>query len=422
MRFALIALVIGLALSSGAPAGAVESSSCVSQPTATRPARAGCGEALGLLGATGVSVSPDGRWIDVAASTSGAIATFAAEGDQVRQVGCVSDTGGDGRDGTDGACVDAHALRGAKGVVASPDGRHVYAAAVRSGAVTAYIRSDTGTLTQVQCVKDSALESRCDDGRALGGARDAAISSDGRHVYVAAGAGAVATFARDAATGRLAQTGCVSATGNDGACDDGTGLYGATAVDVAPGGAHVYVAAARSGAVTTFRRDPSTGALRQTGCSIGEAPRGATACRRVPSVTGARSLVVAADGRRVAVAGSRAVTVLRRAPEDGTLSFARCAASLYEGRCASRRGVDGAFSAALLQDRLIVGASASVLALPAALAGPGACAGRPSRCAPSPALDVVRDLAFSPRGDMAYAVSSRHHALTVLDLTGARSG
>ena len=55
---------------------------------------------------------------------------------------------------------------------------------------------------------------------------------------------------------------------------DATASRGATGMAMSPDGTTLYVAAATSNAVDVFARDPATGALRQTGCYMSEAPPG----------------------------------------------------------------------------------------------------------------------------------------------------
>ena len=108
----------------------------------------------------------------------------------------------------------------------------------------------------------------CGRGRGLIDAAAVVVSPDGENAYVAAsGSSAVSSFARDRATGRLAQRNCVSANGTSGvdgtkgACADGSALSGATAVAVSGDGKYVYAASWDSGGVAvsrgTRRRAPS---------------------------------------------------------------------------------------------------------------------------------------------------------------------
>ena len=117
----------------------------------------GCGDARGLLSPYAVAVSPDDKHVYVASSGaeaagSNAIVAFSRAGDTgaLTSAGCVSDSGGDGRPGTDGFCADGDALLGASAVAVSPDGRHVYVASHISNGLAWLARdADAGTLTPV---------------------------------------------------------------------------------------------------------------------------------------------------------------------------------------------------------------------------------------------------------------------------------
>jgi hypothetical protein len=143
-----------------------------------------------------------------------------------------------------------------------------------SDAVAAFARDPTtGALTQLAgtagCVSETGNGGACADGRALDRARGLAITEDGANVYVGSEiADAVAVLTRDPSTGRLTQpagtTGCVSETGAD-SCVDGVALDGPRSVAVSPDGATVYAASFWSSAVSVFARDPGTGGLVQAG-------------------------------------------------------------------------------------------------------------------------------------------------------------
>jgi DNA-binding beta-propeller fold protein YncE len=176
------------------------------------------------------------------------------------------------------ACASGRALEGAFGVTVSPDGRNVYVATgfdrriegpratggFEASGVAAFARNrTTGALRQLPgragCVSERETGSGCADGRALEGALEVRVSRDGRNAYVAASASnAIAVFARDAASGALRQLagkpGCVSETGTGGACRDGTGLWGASAVALSPDGRYAYAPGFFSSAVAVLRR------------------------------------------------------------------------------------------------------------------------------------------------------------------------
>ena len=124
-------LLLGLAAPASAPAQGASSSfsqlagerGCVAQepplPFDEDPL-ADCARTRGLLAASAVAVSPDDRHVYVASAGtddagSNGIVAFSRVGDTgaLSSVGCVSDSGGDGRPGTDGFCVNGDSLLGA---------------------------------------------------------------------------------------------------------------------------------------------------------------------------------------------------------------------------------------------------------------------------------------------------------------------
>jgi DNA-binding beta-propeller fold protein YncE len=164
-----------------------------------RPGRTGCIAARrkaclagrGMAGPRSAVVSPDGRNVYVASDGGNAIAVL----DRDRRTGllsqrrgrrgCLSETG----DG--GACTDATALEGARTVAISPDGASVYVTSAGSHALAIFSRDrPTGALTQPRgragCLMPAGAGGACSTARAFARASSAAVSPDGRNVYVAA--------------------------------------------------------------------------------------------------------------------------------------------------------------------------------------------------------------------------------------------
>ncbi len=254
--------------------------------------------ASGLDGPRAVAVSPDGAHVYVASFDDDSVAGFRrdAEDGRVTPLGARFD----GVDGIDG-------LNGARGIALSPDGAHVYLAGARDDAVTVFERDGaSGALTFVQRRKNGAsvLDS-------LNGARAVAVSPDGKHVYVGADpAAAVATFARDPATGALTFVARVK-EGEGGV----SGVRGPYALALSPDGASLYVASFDDDAVAAFARDPATGALTFLG-RVTDGENGAE------GLDGVRALAVAPDGAHVYAAAelARAVVILARDPVTGALA------------------------------------------------------------------------------------------------------
>ena len=200
----------------------------------------------GLLAPWGVTVSPDGKNVYVAAQGEGAIGTFTRD----TSTGLLNylEVDQDGVGSVDG-------LGGITNVEVSPlPGTNLYGASCGSdNAVPVFTRDPgTGSLTFLEVHKDNvggADELNC--------SRDVTVSPDGANVYsVAESDDSVTSFTRSASNGALT---VLEADVDDTAGVDG--LNGARDVAIAPDCGTVYVGGAVDDAVAGFSRDPTTGAL-----------------------------------------------------------------------------------------------------------------------------------------------------------------
>ncbi len=310
-------------------------------------------------------VSPDGRNVYTAASFTSALSVFdrAADGtlkQKPGRAGCIAGP----RSFMDPAfCTAAAGFTLPFDVAVSPDGRNLYVAGLISGSVAIFDRAADGTLTQKPgssgCISDTG-EAPCTDGLGLKNAREVAVSSDGRNVYVAAEA-SIAVFDR-AADGALTQkaglAACVSETGN-GPCTDGRGLSNPHSLALSQDGANLY--ATSSEGVAVFDRG-SRGTLTQkaglAACISDTASAGV--CTAGKALSGATGVAVSPDGLNVYVSArtGSAVAVLDRAA-DGTLAqkptSAGCTSSLdTDGACAPGRGLAEAQSVSVSPDNASV--------------------------------------------------------------------
>lgn len=352
-------------------------------------ARAGCRSVRALrgpapfLGSEAIAISPDGKNVYVASSTSNAIAVFergARTGELTQPAGaagCISAKGA-------GGCATGAGLEGPNSVTVSPDGRNVYATSLGSDAIDIFARDPaTGALTQTSgggCIANVATTG-CTTGRALDGPDVVVASPDGRNVYVGAFKGSsLAVFTRDPSTGALVQPagagGCVAdAAYPIAGCASGVALASPEGLAISPDGDNVYAAAALGNALDVFIRNSSTGALTQVGGGAGcivEAPL--AGCTTGSQLGGADAVAVSPDGGDVYVTSvlSNSVTSFARTSSTGQLTQ-------------------------------LTGTSACVLYVLAV------------GCSLGQALDAPEGLAVSPDGASVYATAFASGAIDVLD-------
>jgi 6-phosphogluconolactonase (cycloisomerase 2 family) len=270
----------------------------------------------GLNGARAVAISPDGAHVYVASSRDDAVAVFS------RNPGTGALTYVERK--KNGAGV-LDSMNGARAVVVSPDGAHVYVAADPSDAVAVFSRNPaTGALTFVARAKDLT-----DGVEGLNGPYALALSADGAHLYVASfDDDAVAVFARDAGSGALT---FVERQKNG--VDGVDGLDGARAVAISADGAHVYVAGSLSRALVVFDRDAATGAL-----TLASVRRHVFAA--LDGLTRPTSVAVSSDGAFVYTGSAfdNVVAGYRRNPDTGAVSL-RASTQLSVGADTSKPGI-----------------------------------------------------------------------------------
>jgi DNA-binding beta-propeller fold protein YncE len=350
---------------------------------------------------------------------------------------CVSDTG------TGGACADGDVLSVPVAAAVSPDGRMVYVVSVFSNAIVAFDRSaTTGALTPKQgaalCVSDDGSGGLCSDGVGLAFPEALALSPDGRHVYVAAiGIDDVTVLSRDIETGVLTSTGCISETGSGG-CADGRGLLEALDVAVSPDGRNVYVSAEESDSIAIFDRNPTTGALTQpagaAGC-INET--GADGCADGRALDGAIGVVVSPDGRHLYAVSdvSHAIAVFDRNPATGALTQKASPNGCLSlsgdgGQCGLARAIENAgrltispdgttiYVSSFVNDAIGVfdrNLSTGILTQKAGTAGCLSNTGSLGDCTDVVALDGPHGLAVSPDGLSLYVPAAVSDAVAVFD-------
>jgi DNA-binding beta-propeller fold protein YncE len=316
------------------PNGALTAGTCVTDnATDGRDGTDGaCADGDAMAGASAVAADPEGRTLYVAAGSRGALAVLRRDATGTfGPAACFAD------DGLGGRCAVVRGLADAAGVVVSPDGAHVYVSArSRGGGVLTFSRvAGTGSLTPLGCVSDSGSDGACTDATALRGASGMALSADGRRLYVAAAASnAVDVFARDPATGALEQTACYVSEAPAGPCTSVPGLGGVSSLALSPDGTSLYAVGGTDNTLVAFAVAAGN-ALRPIGCLEDreasqfrdeEGPSPLDACAKAPALDTASGVAVSPDGRTIFVtaAGSNALTSYARDAATGALTPMGC--------------------------------------------------------------------------------------------------
>ncbi len=213
-----------------------------------------CTSVAGLGGAYGVVAAPDGRNLYVAANSSDSVVALARAPDgTLSALNCVGA----------GSCATAgRGLDGAQGIAVSPDGKSVYATGLgfstAKGVISSFDRASDGSITQkggaAGCLSADGTDGTgapgCAAGTGLDGSYAVVVSPDGRSVYseshgtnnAANGLVVLDRAADGVLTQKPGSAGCITETGNAGACADGRALVSAGWSALSPDGCNLYVA------------------------------------------------------------------------------------------------------------------------------------------------------------------------------------
>jgi hypothetical protein len=322
-------------------------------------------------------------------------------------------------------------------ILLSRDGRHAYVVASSPGRSGESWRGwllgferdrRTGALTPIAgedgCVRADRAPA-CATLRGLDEVFDAAISPDGRTLYVAGSEPpAVAVVRRDPVTGALTQlpgsAGCLGPLAED--CGPLPPFDAVWSPEVSPDGRHIYVpwsglnGSADQGLMWLPRNRASgvLGPLTAPGC-IGV--RGAPPCRRAPVTGDVALLAFSRDGRH-AYAGldGGVLAGFRRTASSGALKPLREPETCHFARgprgCRRRGGLEATALAVSPDGHTVYYSFESAIALLARrkdggldqLDGQWACVGSElaSGCRPTRGLDLLNTLALSPDGRNLY--------------------
>lgn len=334
----------------------------------------------------------------------------------------------------------------------------VVVAATAPGASAAPVQKSKpkpGTLTQLAgkrgCIADRAAKgSGCAKARALDGpgpfmgSRAIAVSPDGKQVYVASsGSDAIAIFSRDRQHGTLTQAakgaGCIAADGTGG-CAAAIGLDEPNSVTISPDGRSVYATSRAGNSITSFIRNPKTGALRQlppplAGCISGLPIPG---CAAGLTLLAPDVVVVSPDGSNVYVGSffGNSVAAFARNPANGALTqLAGSAACIAEETAGCTTGIglksveglaisgDGSsvYAAAALSNAVVtLSRNSATGALAQASDGSGCIVDSAlSGCTVGRELAGANAVAVAPGDDQAYVTSLFSNSVTSFDRNGS---
>jgi DNA-binding beta-propeller fold protein YncE len=394
------------------------------------------------MGSRAIAVSPDGKNVYVASSTSDAIAIFRRNpktGSLIQPrgtAGCVAAKGADG-------CAKAIGLDGPNSVAVSANGRNVYATSRNGNSITSFVRNkNSGALRQLPpsaagCISVLPVPG-CSAGRALLGADVVTVSPDAKNVYVGAFFGnAVAVFSRNEKTGALSQpagsAGCIAEAAKEG-CAPGVALGAVEGLAVSRTGANVYAAAALSNALAVLNRNPETGALTQategSGCIVDSALAG---CTSGVALSGANAVATSPSSEVVYATSLFSNSVTAFAPTTTALGLvqkegtAGCVVWLRSVGCGFARAMQAPEGLAVSPDGTSLYAAAFVTGAidvfdrnpetgnVAQKAGKAGCQAPRSvaGCTPARALEGVSSIAVSPDGRNVYSTSFGSNAVDV---------
>jgi Big-like domain-containing protein len=255
-----------------------------------------------------------------------------------------------------GGCTGANGLERADEILFDSNATHVYVTGWGDGpgrpaSIAWFTRNlTTGALTQGGCLAEDT-STGCTAATGVGG-RGAVISRDQKNIYVI-GASSLAVFNRNLTTGALTFAACFGPPPCTG-LTDGVLPVG-TQIALSADDAFLYVPSQSSDGVLVFSRDPGTGAISQLaggfGCITRTGNPGACAAQaQIPGSTA--STLLSPNGRQLYVAGGPGLAVFARNPTNGRLTFQSCMNDLGNLGCTNGFNVAGTDYTAVSPDGL----------------------------------------------------------------------
>lgn len=296
----------------GCLTGSLESGPSTPAACAPLPGATAKGAGSGIYEASGIVISADGRRVYVTAAGDGSVAAFDRDpaSGALSLAGCV---GGRQVPGCARVPGSRLILYGATSPFLSPDGRYLYVAAKGGDTVVAFRLGGEGAPRFAGCVSSRDDRRPCRRGRrpegavaALSGPSGIAGTADGRFLYVSSTYGAIVTLRRNRASGALKPVSCISSRREDRRrCARVLQARVPTQIPTVTrkvpflGGirtplllAHdkrLLAPAGRLAGVVAFKRNRGTGALALGGCATGNVYLSTARngpCRPLPGATG----------------------------------------------------------------------------------------------------------------------------------------
>ncbi len=270
----------------------------------------GLAEFDGLAGAN--AVAADARNVYVAAPSDNAIGAFQ------RQAGAPTGVGlrylGVARSGVAGVS----GLGGVLDLAASADGNHLYAVSPADGAITVFSRAPLdGRLGFVEKHQNGLLGVS-----GMMGARAVVLSPDGAHVYVAGGfSNSIAIFRRQAQAGTADYGKLQFMDAIQAGIGGINGIESPQAMVMSADGKQLYVLGGAGNTLVAFARQSNSGSGNFG--KLTQLARYQNASGGVLGMDGVRSLALSGNGAHLYVLGADAGSLVHfaRNPADGSLSF-----------------------------------------------------------------------------------------------------
>jgi hypothetical protein len=271
--------------------------SCTLIPGATHG-----GYGSGLNEASGVVVGANGRHVYVTSNLDASLVTF----DRDPATGALSFGGCLSTNERTSRCnhlsIGRWGFEGLSEPLLSPDGRFLYAGASRAGTIDTFKIDPSGTPSFVGCLGGRGEVQRCEFHRgplsALELPTGLVPSPDWHFLYATSGYGSIVTFRRDASTGALKATSCISGNPDHrGLCSligrgPGKGVHHASVLTgirrplVSANGRLLFAPIRTQDAPVELSRNTRTGTLSFRTCITGSlrvAKRGM--CKAIPGAT-----------------------------------------------------------------------------------------------------------------------------------------